>query len=238
MCSRCLVNHEGPWAGSNLPLPAELLFCLNTDICVLPHHGGVFWSLRRKSQSFSITCLGMGERRGTRAIARAYVSNDLTVLAAMVTAVVKGLHRDPVLGEHLQSSGCLEIGHGKVQEKPRLLKTIPEPHWNALPEYTEPERSWVLSYFIQFLFFWLDSFHWKFRTLQLSQGIRSKHARRLSRGSSLEDLCSEPLCSVLQRCLAPKSVAKGQPSPGKEGLGPKPKSLPLGPKSSSTAKEM
>ena len=91
------------------------------------------------------------------------------------------LRHDLVLGEHLQSSGCLGIGHGKVQEKPWLLKTIPESHWNALPEYTEPERSWVLYYFIHF-YFLAGLFSWKFRTLKLSQAIRSKHAMRLPCG--------------------------------------------------------
>lgn len=113
---------------------------------------------------FSITCLGMG---GMRAIARVHMSTDLTALAAVVTAVARGLHQDPVLREHLQNSGCLEIGHGKVQEKPRLLKTIPEPHRDALPEYTEPKRSWVLSCFNHF-YFLARLFHWKFRTLKLS----------------------------------------------------------------------
>lgn len=80
------------------------------------------------------------------------MSTDLSALAAVVAAVAMSLRHDPVLGEHLQSGGCLEIGHGKVQEKPRLLKTIPESHWNALPEDTELERSWVLSYFIHFYF--------------------------------------------------------------------------------------
>lgn len=77
----------------------------------------------------------------TRAIARTHVSAVLAALAAEVAAVMMSLHHDPVLREHLQSSGSLGIGHGKVHEKPRLLKTIPESHWNALPESTEPERS-------------------------------------------------------------------------------------------------
>lgn len=120
---------------------------------------------------FSITCLGMGEMR---AIARVHMTTDPAALAAGVTAVARGLHHDPVLREHLQNSGCLEISHGKVQEKPRLLKTTPEPHRDALPEYTEPKRSWVLSCFILFFFF-ARLFHWKFRTLKLSQGFPVDH---------------------------------------------------------------
>lgn len=129
--------------------------------------------LREGIHDFSITCLEMDGSQRTRAIARAHVSTGLAALAAEVAAVVMSLCHDPVLGEHLQHSGCLGIGHGKVQEKPRLLKTIPESHWNALPEYAEPERSWVLSYFIQF-YFGAGHFSWKFRTLKLSQGISSK----------------------------------------------------------------
>lgn len=118
----------------------------------------------------------MSASQGTRAVPKAHVSTDLAALAAVVAAVAKGLRCDQVLGEHLQSSGCLEIGHGKVQEKPRLLKTIPEPHWNALPEYTGPKRPRGLSYFIHSHFL-AGLFCWKFRTLKLAQGIRSKNAR-------------------------------------------------------------
>lgn len=105
----------------------------------------------------------------------AHVSSDPVALAA---AVAEDLRGDPVLGEHLKGRGCLEIGHGKVQEKPRLLKTIPEPHWNALPEHTGPERSRGLSYLIHFHFL-AGLFCWKFRKLKLSQGISSESATRL-----------------------------------------------------------
>lgn len=147
---------------------------------------GTSWSQRRISQNFPITCRGMGGCWRTWAIARAPASTDLSALATVVAAVATGLRRDPALGEHLQTSGCLGIGHGKVQEKPRLLTTIPESHWNALPEYTEPKRSWVLCYFIHF-YFLAGLFSWKCRTLKLSQAIRSKHATRLPCGWSLED---------------------------------------------------
>lgn len=157
------------------------------------------WSQRRNSQSFLISCPGTGGSWGTRGVAGAHVSSDLSALAVVVAAVAMGLGHDPVLGEHLQSSGCLGIGHGKVQEKPRLLKTIPESHWNALPEYTELERSWVLCYFIHF-YFLAGLFSWKFRMLKLSQTIRSKHATRLPCGWSLEGLGSGS--------LAPKTDSK------------------------------
>lgn len=149
------------------------------------------WSERGNSQGFSITCLGMSVSWGTRDIPKVHVSTAFAALAAVVAAVAKGPHRDPILGKHLQNSGCLEIGHGKVQEKPRLLKTIPKPHWNALPEYTGPKRSRGLSYFIHSRFL-AGLFCWKLRTLKLAQSTGSKHATWLPCGCSLEDMSSGP----------------------------------------------
>lgn len=160
----------------------------------------------------------MDGSRGTRAIARAHVSTGPAALAAEVAAVTMSLRCDPVLGKHLQSSGCLGIGHGKVHEKPRLLKTIPESHWNALPESAEPERSWVLSYFIHF-YFGAGLFSWKFGTRKLSQGISPK---LITWGPMLR-----LFSSVLQIYLVPKTVTKISKA-RKQELSPKPKSLPPG----------
>ena len=115
----------GPRAGSNFLLtvsPCPICITSPTSWRGLPDLRG---GIHRISQSPAEEWVGAG---GREAIARAPASTDLSALATVVAAVATGLRRDPALREHLQTSGCLGKGHGKVQEKPRLLKTIPESH--------------------------------------------------------------------------------------------------------------
>lgn len=133
--------------------------CMGSPICfhaavsfVSPPQGEKKPSVsKEKFTGTAVHLLGSGWDLGKGCCQRPHEHWPLA-LGATVAAVEMGLCHDPVLREHLQICGCPGIGHGKIQEQPRLLTSIPESHWNVVPEYTEPEGLGFYAILLLFFF--------------------------------------------------------------------------------------